>query len=253
MGRKEITQDIYEDLVEAFRDAPGLYGKVSEEVGVAFRTAQRAWLRGWSNKPWGRPIQEVIAGAQLVTRAEMLEAQKQAAKTIKRAVAAEVAASTPEAVKATVSEAKSIVKSAHHDAEQSRLEEARMVRATRQTGMAALAAIGKLLPGMVKIGEAASKQLVDLADGGKVSPKAVLNMMRSFASSYAAITAANQTVMEMERLYMGQPGAILGVQVDDINSMSLEDCLREHDAFERALERAKRGGHLKLIDGGKPN
>ena len=70
------------------------------------------------------------------------------------------------------------------------------------------------------------------------------------AKAYSAMVSLEKLVIDVEG---SRAPAQAQVQLqasitDDISNMSLEECLREHEAFERALERAKKGGHLQLVE-----
>ena len=236
-GRRAITRDLYEKLVEAFRASPGDHNGVARLVQVSFRTARKSWYTGWKSYEWARPIKDVIENDRVSARAELLE-------------------EAPDTAPAVVNEkllvkATNLVKSAKHDATESRVEEAKLVRATRQVGMMALGAMGKLLPGIIKLSEATSLQLEKLAKSDHLNERAALNLLNSFARSYNQITLSAKTAMEMERLYLGEPTSILGIQMDEVEDMTLEECLAESKAMERAIEEAKEHGHLKLMQGGK--
>lgn len=60
MGAKALTPELYEKLLDAFRESPANYARAAGLAGCAWRTAKTAWHEGWARKPYARPIRDVL-------------------------------------------------------------------------------------------------------------------------------------------------------------------------------------------------
>lgn len=68
MGRRIMTQEIVDRLLESFAADPGCFSRASRIAGVSHRTAKRAWTLGWPDLGIP-PMSETIAEQQAAARA----------------------------------------------------------------------------------------------------------------------------------------------------------------------------------------
>jgi hypothetical protein len=144
---------------------------------------------------------------------------------------------------------------ARQHAIQSREQEGKLVQATRVATMNALAAAMKSADGlqhaMTKLGGKlieVALQTDSLTDKQMTSLSAI---MRRYSSTLRELSAAGQTAMQMERLYLGEPGQIIGI-VSELDTMPIEELVRLAAQQDEALKRAQSHG-LVLLDGGLKN
>jgi len=96
MGRKAVTQKQLDQLRESFRREPpdgnphAAYAAAAKLAGMDWRTAERAWSRGWREV---RPLREELAEEQTVARAKLrvaaIAAEREAAPVLAQEDAAE--------------------------------------------------------------------------------------------------------------------------------------------------------------------
>lgn len=94
MGNRPRTQEFYNQLLEAYRGAPGNHHRAAAIARCDRMTAKRAWELGWAF-PWAPPIKDALSQEQVVVRAARQQAQEEA----NRVVAVRVAELEAEAVK----------------------------------------------------------------------------------------------------------------------------------------------------------
>jgi hypothetical protein len=59
--RTPRTRELYDRLLEAFRERPGNPTYAARQAGVSWKTANTAWERGWDGIVWARPLMARIA------------------------------------------------------------------------------------------------------------------------------------------------------------------------------------------------
>jgi hypothetical protein len=225
------SAELYSKILEAYQNHPADHETVARITGVTSATAKQTWEKGWPSYPWAEPICNQVVSVNVAARDKIQERRRKDDQEL-------------------IQRADLILTSSKADAAESRAEEGVMIRRTRQTGMMALNAMAQLLPGLMHLGDACNDALKDMAYSGEVAPFMVISMMEKFASTYGKIVAANKSAMEMERLWLGEPTSILSMQMDEIETMPIEQLVREFETFKQNLLRSKERGHLVLVEGG---
>jgi hypothetical protein len=211
-----LNRPIYEALVTSYREAPEDHAAAAKAAGMDIRTARRTWDRGWPNlklkAPWAIPIRDVLAATQVQARVKL--AEEEAARKHRANAAADDAASQM-------------------------ADEVNAVRNVSVAANALLALAATVFPAMRTIAE----QIVK--DAGKFAgdPALALHVLHRFTTTVGAAVAVAERALAMERLRIGKPAAVLGLNgIPDTSDMSMEDYERELAAATRAMERARELG-----------
>ena len=229
---------LYEKLLVAYRLTPGRHSTASKAAGTQFRTARGMWERGITGVDPRRPIKEVIETEQKLARGERVRDE-----IMERAMQTEpVALEQADAVKTRASLAK-------------------LCEAAREITLGNFSIIGKELLQVNALAGRIAKELEELAkdpwvvvekDGQdnvlkkrRYSIREMLELQGLVARSSNQLVKASFTALQMERLHLGLPTEIIGVE-----EMSLEDAIREIETGYAELQQAKQNGML-LIQGGK--
>jgi len=229
MGRKAITQEIYDALIEGWRLNQENAAAAGRYAGADYRTAQKAYDEGWPRRGW-EPIRLVIERDMQKARAAMLAeaAAKAAAEEKQRDDAAKQAA-------------------------QSRAQEGQMVNLSKGTALQALSTSAQLAAGARALAGLVSKRLQAEAQVPDGDPKQMTAgqgtyLLHRVADTMMKINGLAHEAMVMERLHLGEPGQIMAMKSH--TEMTMEEAEMRIAAASQALEQAKRVGGLRVIDGG---
>jgi hypothetical protein len=223
---RTVTREQYEALVEAFWRHGERWQVISDETGLDYYMVRRAWSHGFrAAGEWARPISAVIADRQVAVRASLGETS-----------GATVPLRTPqgEAEKAKAE----IIKA--------REAETLAVRGARENAVLALSTSNRILRQM----QAVANEIAERFRGSTkdIDPAVFVMQFGRLVSVMRQSIDAAEAAMRMERMLVGEPEKIIGLQVSlDTADMSPEEVMRELEAAARAHERAK--GYLKVIDG----
>lgn len=221
-GRTPYSRELYDLLVSAFREHPGEFTVVSKMVGCTRQCATHAWKKGWVPRVvWAKPIWKV------------LEEEKEAA----RALVAQKNLSEAE-------EAVLLREKARREAIEAHAAEGQMVRLARSDATSLLAAVGKLQPSLHRLSEKLGRMLMD--EGEKMTRREAAALLGMLSRTTKEALAAGQVAIELERLHLGAPTQILGVQ--DVGEMSTDEAVREIEAAAAALKRAKAMGLVSGVN-----
>jgi len=214
MARRIITRELYDMLLTAYRESPGNASNAARYAGVGRRFARRAWDTGWEKHPWARPIMDVITDEQSESRAmrgaERLAEYRDAAK---------------------------MRDMARTDAIEQRAAESRTLKMARGASMALLNATLNALRAAQPLSERMAEMNTD-----DVDPKTVIQLVERVARLTGTATQTAHAVMRMERLHMGEPETIVGV---DLGSLSDDDLRRELREISTMLDA---GGGDDVLD-----
>lgn len=236
MPRRTITIERWQKLADAFRTRPGAVGHAAKTAGVDIRTARRAWYFGLTTAPEGcrEPLQLVLEREQVTARARLEEARNHEA-----AIAAE------EERKRRQAEAEK----ARRDATDSRVEEAKLVRAARGNAFNLMVSLNKLSGGVSKMCQALDHNLTlqALLDPVTGQPHRMTQIeMRMNSQLLATVSTAIRQVndaaaraIEMERVLLGEPTHVIGVQVQ---AMTYGEMARTVELATLAMDRARGRG-----------
>lgn len=240
-GFRAINRDTYDALIEAFRQHPGNAAAAGRAAGVTRQTATRAWRRGWPKRRWPA-IKDVLAQEQRLARAARHQADAAAL-----GLDTSIEATDPDAAAAL---AKAQAKGLHEaqraalDAEQAamdatlaRAQEGQMVKLQRGNTIALMGSTSHLL----RAGLAEARKLQEQLEAGEVVLTTQQRVRFVGSCGYLAKTAAEaaKLTMEMERLLLGAPTEIVGIQA---GRLSMADAERVVDLAQRALQRVQGRG-----------
>ena len=230
--RRTMTFTKYQQALDYFRDLGDCsdvnISEASRVLGLERQTVSRALDQGWMqhNPPWV-PIKVMIADEQKRARAERSDLQR-----------------------ALVKEAASIAKKAQEDAIKARAQEGLLVAGVR-------GAAGRLLQQSVRLiqtGDALAKaieprliRIAELAAQGdsaenRQSVGDVLALMERFLGFAKGSTQMVHEAMVLERKFLGEAEAVLGVKSD----MDLHEAISELAAAHITLGRHD-GGNTKSL------
>lgn len=238
MASHVIPEEVYQKLVEGFRISPGNYAGAAQFAGVNPRTAKAYWENGLPQK--GRPpIAESIRLEQEHARARLQELQLETER-----LAAEI-----EARRRADDKSKAL-----EDVNQSRVQEAQMIRMARGAATGLLVTLTSLSKGAARIGGKVQKGLEEMAQDPKpLSPGEMVNLTRLVQNLTGSLRQANDAAaraMEMERLLLGEPTSIIGHM--HLADATQEEAERRINAALKALERAKARGITLTVVGSGP-
>jgi len=240
MGLKGITEELYGRLVEAYRDIPGEaqggVQRAAKAAGCDNRTARKGWeegfARGWSGAR--RPIREVIWAEQEVARARLAQQQDEAQR---KALEAEAMAKAETR------------RGAITDATDSRVEEGRVVRLLRGNALAALGNIARLNQALQKAVVSMHATVEDMVRPdpmtGRPRPltpqemRSLRDLVSATTTSLRQASDAASKAMECERLLLGEPTRIIGLQIQDL---TWAEAQRRVDLAARAMARVQQRG-----------
>ena len=253
-GHARITTQFYDALVDAYRKHPGNHSGASRAVGCNRRTAKRGWEQGWSTFEWARPINEVIRDEQELARIHIerqsrLEMERQEMLNDPTPIG-DVARERRDAhLTAQLDRAK-----ARDAAVKSRAEEGQMVAGARKSVMQGLGGLLRIGEGVQILADRCNDELKKLAKDPKDFKLASsLATIRKYALAIRDINSAAQTAVELERLYLGEPTEILGVQLGSFDDAPMEDVLREIEKGAEAIKEARAQGIIPDAGDGTPS
>jgi len=185
-------------------------------AGVDPRTAKRAYFFGCSDQVDKRPIKEILASEQIAARAHVIEEQRE-----------ENRAQDKE-----MSDAKT-------DAIESRKVQGQILRLARSNVMQALAATADIMRTAIAMGERCKEKLQAMLyrdktrepgsapcptcgrEPEKFDARAILSILDQMTNVVAKVVSLSQQVTEMERLYLGDPTAIIAIE--GVETMTTEE------------------------------
>ena len=214
MSRRKITQDLYDALLTAYRERPNNHSNAARVAGCDRRMARRAWCEGGPSAPWAVPIRQAIELEQVEARS--VRASSRTAEFLA---------------------AEEIRERARRDAIEARGEEGQLVRLARRATLDLMAQTVQT----IEAARAVTNRLHDsILEGAtdSLSPGQCLALMDKLSKTAASAVSTGQAVMRMERLHMGEPEAIVSVDMGGVSTQDLGAELREIE------------NTLKLIDGG---
>jgi hypothetical protein len=232
-----VTQDVWDKLLEAYREDPGNHSNAARHAVVQRRTARRAWELGYPDRPWGlKPIKDLLASEAELARSRLqLEADKEELEEDQIAL-----------------ELERDREASRQHAIRSKEQEGRLIAAARAGSIMGLSAAIEIAPSLQRAMQKLGTALAAIAeDQGSLTAKDVANLsfvMRRYSSTLRELSQAGQIAMEMERLYLGEPSQIIGVTTD-LDTMPLQELVKmagyQDDVLKRAYDRG-----LIVLDGG---
>lgn len=210
MAYRDIDREMYDKMIVAFREFGQNYAKVSRVVGLGSRTVKKAWEEGWPKKNF-KPIKESIADDQLAARSSIEQAQQMA-----------------------IDEREKMLNEARDNAIRSRKQEGQMTQMTRGGAINVLAMALKLLkasgPLVREIEEEILSELAKPKEERSLDVKGMMDMLERISRYTHQGSTLADVAMRLERLYLGAPETILGVQVEEMTPQQAMVELREAEA-----------------------
>lgn len=238
MAGRKITKEYAEAILQAFRERPGVATHAAQRAGCSVKTARRYWRNGLTRSPWPEyriPIRDIVEKEQAIARSQMAGAQEDVAR-----MAAERDAARMQAVR----------EQAQKDATDTRVQEASMVRLARSSAIVLLNNLTQVAAGAASLGKKVRHSLELLGEGDEPltmrDASNLTGMIGKLSTALRQCNDAAQKSMEMERLLLGEPGKILGIQ--RLDEVSVEEAKKRVEAAQRAIKRLEEKG-VSQLDG----
>jgi hypothetical protein len=237
MSRRRITREYAERLLQSFRLTPGNVTAAARHSGVVWSTAKAAWEKGIPHGPWEeyrRPFKDIIAEEQELARARLKEQNRKLAE---------------DALRAEAERQKKQREAALQDVTNNRVQEASMVRLARSSAIVLLNNLTNVSAGAAALGKKVRESLehtaskerdLTLKETGQIT-----TMIGRLSTALRQATDAAQKAMEMERLLLGEPGKIVGVQ--HLEGISVREAEERIEAASRAMQALKEDG-IDVLD-----
>lgn len=178
--------------------------------------AHRGWSVGWKQYSWAGPIRDVIAKEMEAARLERFKlVEEQRERQDKEREQARKAALDASA------------------------EEAKAVQIARTNSIAVGALLQNLLKGMVPLAQRIQADIQ--AAAGTLSPKEIAKLISDTALVTRHSNEAIKAALELERLRLGQPTNIVGIQ-GQLDDVTTEEAVEELIGIQRTLNRAIKSG-----------
>lgn len=219
---RTLTREDYDKLVHAFHQVPGNFFAASRLAGVCRATARRAWELGFPKRGWD-PIKDVLAAEAAEVRRRMDEQEER-----ERALAARERRLKP--LVDGEAERRSSVKR--------REEWAAACTAARRNSQLMLLTTNELLQAAYARAPEMKRKLLE---DKSLSPAEYVKIVKELTSTGKAVSDALQTTQQVERLALGQPTEIVGLQP---MLATREEAVRQIERSKAAIERAMRKGKL---------
>lgn len=210
-GGNPFTRDMYDAILDAFREVPGNYAQASRLAGVSPATAKRAWLTGWRQYPWARPVQTVLREEAQVARSRRRE--QKLAEQAKRSADEEQAAE--ESAKATT-------------------QETTLVVAARANALLLVGSINRIFRAATPLAARLEAGLLAAYDTGKISDLQLLRAFKDMAVLARHSGEAARMALELHRIQQNRPIHVIGIE-----AMDPEVAAMEMEALSRTLRRAE--------------
>lgn len=229
-----VGRGTYDRMLESFREHTGNISAAARSAGVSRGTARRAWTEGWPSRQLPA-IKEVLAEEQLLARS------RRASAVYLAEGAGDPGAGVPGRSSALELEgpggAEAVRMMAKDDAVATREAEGSMVKLARANTIALMSATSRLLSAGIDKAKALEK---DIRTGAvPMTPKETQKFLGSLGYLVSKATESAKLTIEMERLLLGEPTEVLGIEV---RNMGLDDAARTIELANRALVRARKRG-----------
>jgi hypothetical protein len=219
-----ITQELYDKLTIAYREAPGKHPLAARRALCRRETAKKAWDQGWPHKGF-RPISVVLQEEHMAAMAAARDAAARAA-----------------------NEAEAVREKARQEAIESLAQEKQMLKAARGDVLGALVLAAELIPAMRQVAKAVAKACEPGPDGSPpaIPPGLAMGLLTRHATLVQKAVGATEAIVQLSRLDRGAATVHVGVVAEDL---SLEQAAEELEALEETLAAARTRGLLPPSNG----
>lgn len=229
MARRAVTRELYDALVAGFREAPGNYAFAARKAGCESRMAKRGWHIGWTDQlVWAVAISQVLQQEKEEARVRMMQEQEK--------LNAQAAAERQKA---------------RNEAIEGYAQEGQAIRVLRGASLQLSVAMVKLAPAVDACATELKRVLLDIAQksqagtGTQMDPSEMTKTLAIVGRTMKYAAEVSQQVMEMERLHLGEPQKVIGVDVKEAEQWTVEEALREIDEASEDATRIK--ANLRLV------
>lgn len=236
MPSRPILQENFDALLDAYRRDPGNHVAAAAGSLLDPRTARKAWERGVRRFHGGRPIRDLVTEEQEEARAEIIRRERSA----REETAATRRDARKHAARAFAQEGAIV-----EDARSSAGELLRSARSMLETAELLGTTVRLRLQEMLSEDEqhrSNPQNACPLCERlpGKIEVTQATNLLSQLTRHLSASVEIAHKVMVMERLHLGRPGAIVGVQ--GAGAITLQEGVQRAAAAVAALESAARRG-----------
>jgi len=191
----KVDQEFYDRILTLMRERGPSFKPLARELGCDFKTVRKAYLVGWPRLGL-RPIREVLDEEVKATRAAL---------------------ATESLAEAAVARDTALVRA---DVVESRVAEARMVRAARESTITFLESLRSLTVVATKL----AKKAEELIDTTKIEPKEAIGLLREIGTTLRSAMDASASVQAMDKKLLGEPDQVVGhvVQFANVEEMEYE-------------------------------
>jgi hypothetical protein len=214
MARRAYTREMYQALVNGFREAPGNASHAGRIAGVGRSAAKLAWEQGWPKRSWAPPIRQYLEKEKELIRAER---QKQL----------EIDQANEELAR----------ERATKDAFQAQAQEAAGSQAARANSLALANVIGRITIACIPLSERVATELKN--PNFAFTPQTALRLFSSVAYVVKQGNEALRLALEIERLRVGEPTNVLKLVAEDL---TIDDVASQLTHMQRTLQRAVEKG-----------
>lgn len=231
---QRVDQEVYDRIVEAFRDWGYNFAAVARAALIAPRTAKRAWELGWPERQF-LPVREVLRQERELARSgftedEAMELRKRTIRERERRLA-------------------EVREQAAEDAIRAREQEAQGVRLARNLAINQLAALARLGPAVNQLTHQLAEKINDQGWLQATSVDEVTKLLTRLSLTSRRVLECGALAMKMERVLLGEPTEVIGHQEMSPASMSLDEVAHHAERARRAAEHLRSKG-LTVIAGG---
>lgn len=236
MARRD--RELYDRALAAFRERPGSLKHAAKSAGCGISTAQRLWESGWQGVDWAPPIRDVVEQEQPAARAKRQEAEASGKPAPRTKLAP--AAKPPELPV-------SLTDAARLDAIETRAHEGAALRVAMSANLRQLRALEGVSESVSRLVEAIPDAIekarnsefgLDAESAAKTAEKLV--------RAQAIVVETTGKLMELERLYFGDPNAVAPIPGAD--EMELGEALRIIAMAQRSMARLRNRGVVIEIE-----
>lgn len=266
-----LSPETHAALRAAFEQHGMNYAAVARTAGVDARTAKRAWLEGWPRQgiaPLCPPIPPRFPPTRAQAKAQLREAAAEAIDQqgeLVEAASVAMKAGIRQAVRDTLSEAdrvKQRILDQVHGSEReieaalqaakdreararaaalkAEEEEGRIVQATRNLAIVHLSQVLQISKSLPALASRLQRDMEAMANSKEPIPiermLAALSKMGSLANSAGELA---RQAMDLQRLALGEPTAVIKVQAEEVPALSMADAIAEIEAAATAAQRAR--------------
>lgn len=215
--RPKQTKQLYELILNAYRENPGVHRAVERETKYDRRAAKLLWEKGWPHKTWAKPIKDVLGEELDDVRAEALR-KAQAARDLDDAAAEAKRGAWKREIE----------------------EEVYMMTSVRQNVLGMSAVVQGMQQGVLQLSRIVIGSVLD-ADGKplanpKVKPVEAMKILRDVATMVGRLAYSEQVVVDLGRLVRGEAPGGAASTPKEMDDDSLRENLKLIEELRKELD-----------------